>query len=89
MLDCIASAESVGQTLITRTRTTSLSLFVVLGTALFPIDAFAYLDPGTGSLIVQSIIAGLAAVGYGLRVYWGRIRTLLKRSNDSADPHSG
>jgi hypothetical protein len=37
-----------------------------------------YLDPGTGSLIVQSVIAALAAVGFALRVYWSKVRAWLK-----------
>ena len=40
----------------------------------FPADVFAYLDPGSGSLIFQTIVATLAGVAYGVRVYWGRIR---------------
>lgn len=40
----------------------------------FPTDAFAYLDPGSGSLIFQTVVATLAGVAYGVRVYWGRIR---------------
>ncbi|MFL6244704.1 MAG: hypothetical protein ACJ74H_01670 [Thermoanaerobaculia bacterium] len=47
---------------------------VVAWMAIFPPAAQAYLDPGTGSLIVQSVIAAIAAVGFGLRHYWGRIR---------------
>ncbi|HEX2120107.1 MAG TPA: hypothetical protein VHL59_00560 [Thermoanaerobaculia bacterium] len=50
----------------------------------FPPEALAYLDPGTGSLIVQSLIAALAAVGYGLRLYWGRIRLWFKRPEDDS-----
>ncbi len=54
------------------------NVFRVLGLALlvailFPRDAFAYLDPGSGSLIFQTIVAGLAGVAYGVRVYWSRI----------------
>lgn len=58
-----------------------LFLLVLLGT-LFPSDALAYLDPGTGSLIVQSVIATLAVVAYGVRLYWGRIQLLFKRTVD-------
>jgi hypothetical protein len=54
--------------------------------AVFPTDAFAYLDPGTGSLFVQSLIAALAAVGYGLRVYWSRIRGWFKPPVVQEDP---
>lgn len=41
---------------------------------LFPSDAYAYLDPGSGSLIFQTIVATLAGVAYGVRLYWSRIR---------------
>jgi hypothetical protein len=58
---------------------TRIFLLVVAWCTIFPSDAFAYLDPGTGSLIVQSVIAALAAAGFGLRLYWGRIRTWIKR----------
>ena len=33
----------------------------------FPINAFAYLDPGTGSIIIQALIAGVAAAGLFFR----------------------
>lgn len=53
---------------------------------IFPPQAMAaYLDPGTGSLIVQSVIAALAAVGFAIRLYWGKIRGLFKRSEPNVD----
>ena len=42
-------------------------------------DVHAYLDPGTGSLVFQTVVAALAAAAYALRSYWGRIRTLFSR----------
>lgn len=45
----------------------------------------AYLDPGTGSLVFQTVVAALAALGYAFRSYWGRIRTLFSR-RDSQRP---
>jgi hypothetical protein len=53
-------------------------------------DVHAYLDPGTGSLVFQTIVAALAALGYAFRSYWGRIRTWFsrhdpQRHNDSPD----
>jgi hypothetical protein len=45
---------------------------------LFPPQASAYLDPGTGSLVVQSLIGGLAIVGYTVRLYWTRIRSVFR-----------
>jgi hypothetical protein len=38
-----------------------------------------YLDPGSGSLLVQLIAAGLVGgVGILLKVFWGRIRAFFK-----------
>ena len=36
----------------------------------------AYLDPGTGSLIIQVIAASLAAAAVVLRTYWHKIKSL-------------
>ena len=33
-------------------------------------SAHAYLDPGTGSIIVQALIGFLAAVAVTLKLYW-------------------
>ena len=64
-------------------------LLVLAWVTIFPSDALAYLDPGTGSLIVQSVIAALAAIGYGLRLYWGRIQSWFKRPKDRVDSPAG
>ena len=66
-------------------------MMVVAWVAIFPPKAYAYLDPGTGSLIVQSLIAAIAAVGFGLRHYWGRIRGWFHKpsgENNSSNPSS-
>lgn len=53
---------------------------VVVWVTIFPSQArAAYLDPGTGSLVVQSVIAALAAAGFTIRLYWRRIRVWFKR----------
>lgn len=38
-------------------------------------SAYAYLDPGTGSMIVQAVIAAVAAVSVSIGIFWGRLRT--------------
>jgi hypothetical protein len=40
----------------------------------FPRSAHAYVDPGTGSYVLQIIIASIAAATFTLKLYWGRIR---------------
>ena len=42
---------------------------------LIPINAHAYLDPGTGSFVVQLIIAAIAGVSFSLKIYWHKIKT--------------
>ncbi len=39
--------------------------------------AQAYLDPGSGSMLLQVILGGVAAVGVVLKMYWYRIRAVL------------
>ena len=41
-------------------------------------SAFAYLDPGTGSMLLQVILGGFAAVGVAIKLYWHKIRVALK-----------
>jgi hypothetical protein len=53
-----------------------MPLFVVL---FFPSDAHAYLDPGTGSIIIQAIVASTAAVLYAVNIYWHKIKTFFKK----------
>ena len=43
-------------------------------------DAFAYIDPGTGSVIIQMIIGGLVRTGIAVKVFWYRIKSALSPS---------
>lgn len=42
----------------------------------------AYLDPGTGSLLLQLMVGGLAAAGVMLKVYWRRLLRFLHIRRD-------
>ena len=46
---------------------------------LFPKLAYAYIDPGTGSMLVQALLAVLAAVSVSLGLFWRRIRSYFSR----------
>jgi len=42
---------------------------------LFPGPAYvAYLDAGTGSIIIQVVVGGLAGGLFAIKIFWGRIR---------------
>ena len=38
---------------------------------------YAYLDPGTGSIILQSVLAGIAVAIRFLRLYWYKFKSFL------------
>jgi hypothetical protein len=38
----------------------------------------AYLDPGSGSMILQIIVGGAAAVAVTAKLYWGRLMKFLR-----------
>jgi undecaprenyl pyrophosphate phosphatase UppP len=50
--------------------------------ALLPINAFAYLDPGTGSAMLQGILGALAAIAMVLKLYWHRLLRMLGLRKD-------
>ena len=41
-------------------------------------DAYAYIDPGSGSIIIQAIIGALVGVGITIKVYWAKIKMSLE-----------
>ncbi len=45
-------------------------------------DLFGYLDPGSGSMILQILAGGVAAVAVTARLYWGRLLKLLRIRKD-------
>ena len=44
-----------------------------------PTDAQAYLDPGTGSMIIQVVVAGIAAGLLLVKTYWRRLKAFFSR----------
>lgn len=40
-------------------------------------DSFAYLDPGTGSYMLQLLIAGLLGAGFAVKAFWKNIKSFL------------
>ena len=48
-------------------------------------NAYAYLDPGTGSFILQAIIGFLAAISAGFIYYWNKVKNfflkIFKKNN--------
>lgn len=43
-----------------------------------------YLDPGSGSLILQLLLGGVAAIGVSAKLYWHRILRFFRVRKDDA-----
>ncbi len=54
---------------------TTLLAILILACLIFPRPAHAYLDPGTGSYILQLLIAGLLGVAFAVKMFWKNIRS--------------
>ena len=53
--------------------------FALLTFNLSPKDAHAYIDPGTGSYIIQVILAAILGGAVTMKVFWKKIGAFLKR----------
>ena len=46
----------------------------------FPLaDAYAYLDPGTGSFVLQMLLGGIAGIMVVARLYWEKAKLAIAR----------
>ena len=54
-----------------------------------PSWAYAYIDPGTGSFIIQAIIGTLLAAGFFIRLAWARIHAFFRRLLFGGGKHEG
>lgn len=57
-----------------RSKTSDILFWVALLWVFSPLAAFAYLDPGTGSYVVQVVVGSLLGLGFVLKTYWGALK---------------
>jgi hypothetical protein len=79
-----------------RTRIAAWSGVGLLAAAFAPVTALAigepieirvaYLDPGTGSLIIQAVVAVLAGAAVAITSYWQKIKTFFGRNSRNSEP---
>jgi len=60
--------------------------FVFCAFVLWPTESFAYIDPGTGSIIIQGIVGAIAAIGVTLKLYRYRIVAYFRRVSTKDSP---
>tara|TARA_B110001454_G_scaffold186540_1_gene183404 strand:- start:45 stop:230 length:186 start_codon:yes stop_codon:yes gene_type:complete len=52
-------------------------LVLLFTTSFFVSDAYAYLDPGTGSVLIQALLGVLVGLVITLKIYWSRLKEKL------------
>lgn len=56
-------------------------IFIISASA----PAYGYIDPGTGSLIIQGVIGAIAAIGITLKIYWHKVRVFFSKGSKQVD----
>lgn len=54
-------------------------LFFALIILVIPTNASAYIDPGTGSYILQIIAAGILGGLFAIKMFWFQVKEFFKR----------
>ena len=60
-----------------------LALALATPVLAFTPTAQAYIDPGTGSLLLQGLIAAIAGIAVTAGVYWERVKAFFRRDRDA------
>jgi hypothetical protein len=55
---------------------------------MLPQAAHAYIDPGTGSYVIQLVIAGLLGASFAIKIYWKKIKAFFA-NHYSKSPRDG
>jgi len=50
------------------------------------VTLLAYLDPGSGSILLQALLGGAAAIAITGKLWWARLLTILRIRKDPVDP---
>ena len=69
-------------------RLAPLAVVIFVAVFLLPVPALAYLDPGTGSFVIQGIIAAVVGAGFAIKMFWHRIKAVFtgKPASEDDDP---
>ena len=65
----------------------SVLLILLAAAVLQTRNAYAYLDPGTGSLLLQAIITGFLGAVFAIKVFWHRIKDFASGLFSRSDSH--
>ncbi|MDZ7735117.1 MAG: hypothetical protein U5P41_02440 [Gammaproteobacteria bacterium] len=63
---------------------------LIMVVAMYSGPVYAYLDPGTGSMLISAIVGLIASLALAIKTYWyqflGFMRRLFGRGNAGANP---
>ena len=60
-------------------------LCLMVGLISYTSPAYAYLDPGTGSMLLQGLIGGLAVTISVLSIYWQKVKAFFIKQEPNTD----
>ena len=60
-----------------------LTLLLVVLVLASPQPLAAYIDPGSGSYLLQILVAGVLGASFAVKRFWGNIVALFRRSESS------
>lgn len=69
-------------------RTLFTGLWTVVAMLVVVPAASAYIDPGTTSMLFTAVVAGFAAAGTAVTMFWSRILGFFQRNDEPTDPRS-
>jgi hypothetical protein len=69
-----------------RRNTRGLRLVVLVSLAGLAPEAWAYLDPSTGSMILSAIVGMFATAALAVKTYWYKLKALFRRRDGAAPP---
>ena len=56
----------------------SIHFFVLISTLGWATDACAYFDPGTGSMLIQLLMASVLGFIFTMKIYWRKFNNIIK-----------
>lgn len=59
----------------TRLKIKRMFVIFILCYMIFPYKAYAYIDLGTGSYIIQILIASFIGIIFSMKIYWRKVKT--------------
>jgi hypothetical protein len=60
-------------------------LGLIVGLISYTSPVYAYLDPGTGSMLIQGLIAGIAAIISFSSIYWQKVKVFFVKQEPDTD----